>query len=149
MKEKISQMAIDRKTAPRSRFWGFIRFVSRHFSLFRFPFSPFSATLLILNLLQSPSYSQKKSDFPFRSKFQNMSKIGQQTPEIVAFKRGPLSLLTVIWKLLVCCNFLLSSNSYMHTLVNRNDFWLFSGFQNLVLFPWLTAVNWKFLKNNS
>ena len=58
----------DRKGAPRGRFWGFIRFVSRHFSLFRFPFSTFSATLLILNLLQSPSYSQEKNVFSFRSK---------------------------------------------------------------------------------
>ena len=58
----------DPKTAPKSRFWGFIRFVSRDFSLFGFPFSPFSTTLLILNLLQSPSYSQDQSDFSFRSK---------------------------------------------------------------------------------
>ena len=47
----------------------------------------------------------------------------------------------------VCCNFLLSSNSYIHTFMNRNDFWLFSDFQILALFPWLTAaVNCKFLK---
>ena len=59
----------DRKGAPRGRFPGFIYFVSRHFSLFPFPFSPFSATLLNLNLLRSPSYSQDQSDFPFRSEF--------------------------------------------------------------------------------
>ena len=57
------------------------------------------------NWLQSCSGSQEKSLFPFWSKFQNMSKIGQQTPEICAFKRRPAFPANCTESLtLICCN---------------------------------------------
>ena len=89
---------------------------------------------------------------PFQSKFQNMSKIRQQTPEILASERRPTFRANCNLKTshLLQSPFLLSSNSYIHTFMNRNDFCLFSDFQILkVLFPWLTAVNWKFLKTTA